>query len=252
MYRRINLNGPPFRPTQIFAKKSEQPHVPKVMLLTIWFGANDACILPSPQHVPLPKFTSNLVHMVQLVKSSDSEYYSPNTRILLFTPPPINTYQRGADLRSRDPPQELDRKFEITKAYADAVKEVGKKEGIAVLDVWTALYEAAGRDERQLEKYLDDGLHLNADGYTVRKKRRTNSHISLTTADFRLCMICWLTRYRRNSQRSITTSSRKCLHSECVNTYAPRPVLISYSVHSWSDINRQNPRSSLKPNRVEL
>lgn len=107
--------------------------------------------------------------MIQLVKAPQSEHYSPHTRILLITPPPINTQQRTADLQTRNPPMELDRKFEITKEYADAVKEVGRKEGVHVLDVWTALYEAAGRDEASLAKFLDDGLHLNADGYTVRE-----------------------------------------------------------------------------------
>lgn len=129
--------------------------------------------------------------MVRMVQSPDSEYYSPSTRILLFTPPPVNTHQRAADLRSRNPPLELDRRFEITKAYADAVKKVGKAEGVAVLDVWTALYSVAGNDERQLEKFLNDGLHLNSAGYTVRDCR-----VSIITTDKggpRLCMICSLT-----------------------------------------------------------
>jgi isoamyl acetate esterase len=137
--------------------------------LTIWFGANDACIPPSPQHVPLPKYKANLAHLIQMIKSPSSEHHSPETQIILITPPPINTYQRGADLASRTPPQTLDRKFDITKSYADAVKEIGKNEGILVLDVWTAIFDAAGRDEKQLEKFSDDGLHLNAAGYTARE-----------------------------------------------------------------------------------
>lgn len=102
-----------------------------------------------------------------MIKSPSSEYYSPKTRILLFTPPPINTFQRGAELASRVPPQALDRKFEITKAYADAVKDVGRDLGVPVLDVWTAVFDAAGREEKQLAKFMDDGLHLNAEGYTA-------------------------------------------------------------------------------------
>ncbi|KAF8590483.1 GDSL Lipase/Acylhydrolase [Ramaria rubella] len=199
---------------QIIAKKSEQPYVPKIALLTLWFGANDACIPPSPQHVPLPKFASNLAHFVRMIKSPDSEYYSSSTRILLFTPPPINTFQRGADLLSRNPPLALDRTFETTKSYADMVKEVGEKEGVPVLDVWTALYSAADEDEKQLERFLNDGLHLNAAGYEI---------------VFNLLI--------------------DKIHKEFPELhYDKLPPVFS----PWSDVNVHDPRSSLRANRVEL
>ncbi|EPQ54261.1 SGNH hydrolase [Gloeophyllum trabeum ATCC 11539] len=151
---------------QFFAKSKDQEHLPKVQLLTIWFGANDACIPPSPQHVPLPTFSANLSKLINLVKSPDSPYHSPSTRVILITPPPVNTYQRGADLATRNPPLDLDRKFEVTQQYAEAVKEVGAKEGVPVVDIWSSIWEAAGKVERDLSRYLNDGLHLNAEGYT--------------------------------------------------------------------------------------
>lgn len=141
--------------------------MPRVRVLTIWFGANDACIKPSPQHVPLPKFTSNLTYMVNMIKSLTSPYYSPTTRIILITPPPVNTFQRRADLESRQPPLALDRDFGVTKAYAESVQEVARSENVALVDVWSLLWEAAGEDEMSLEKFLRDGLHLNAEGYRV-------------------------------------------------------------------------------------
>lgn len=63
---------------------------------------------------------------------------------------------------------ELDRTFENTREYAREVGRVGEKEGIPVVDVWTKLWEGAGQDERALNKYLYDGLHLNEAGYAVR------------------------------------------------------------------------------------
>lgn len=147
--------------------KSTETYVPKVRALTIWFGANDSCIEPSPQHVPLSKFTSNLTYMVNMIKSPTSPYYSPTTRVILITPPPVNTFQRRADLASRQPPLALDRDFEVTKAYAEGVREVARSENVALVDVWTALWEAASEDERSLEKFLEDGLHLNAEGYKI-------------------------------------------------------------------------------------
>ena len=130
-----------------------------MQLLTIWFGANDAVPPPSPQHVPRDRYKANLVHLVNMVKSPTSAHYSPDTRIILITPPPVNTYERE------------DRVFAETKSYAEAVKEVGAQMGVPVADVWTEIWEAAGRDERACERFLYDGLHLNDAGYEVRSSR---------------------------------------------------------------------------------
>jgi isoamyl acetate esterase len=102
-----------------------------------------------------------------MVTSPSSPHYSPKTSIILISPPPVNTYQREVDLQSRDPPKLLDRTFDVTRKYAEAVVNVGERMKIPVLDVWTALYDAAGRNERDLDKFLWDGLHLNAAGYEV-------------------------------------------------------------------------------------
>lgn len=142
-------------------------YLPKIRLLTIWFGANDACIQPSPQHVPLDKFDSNIRELVTTVTSPSSPYYSPHTKVILLSPPPINTHQRGAELAARDPPQALDRSFEITKAYADKVSQIGSDLSIPVVDVWNALYNAAQREEKALSRFMDDGLHLNERGYEI-------------------------------------------------------------------------------------
>jgi len=147
--------------------KSYEASLPKVRVLTIWFGANDACIKPSAQHVPLLKFASNLTYMINMVKSPTSSYYSPTTRIILITPPPVNTFQRRADLESRVPPLTLDRDFEVTKEYAESVRVVARSEGVALVDVWSALWEAAGKDEKSLSKFLIDGVHLNEEGYSI-------------------------------------------------------------------------------------
>ncbi|KAF4608745.1 hypothetical protein EYR40_001092 [Pleurotus pulmonarius] len=155
---------PVFR--QYLATVDEQKHAPRIRLLTIWFGANDSCIKPSPQHVPLDKFTENVRTMVQMITSPSSAYYSPDTKIILITPPPVNTIQRGADLASRNPPLLLDRKFDVTKLYAEAVKSVASQEKVVLLDVWTMFWEAA-QSEESLSKYLSDGLHPSALGYDL-------------------------------------------------------------------------------------
>jgi hypothetical protein len=108
--------------------------------LAVYFniiGANDSVLEHSPQYVPIDKFKANLERMIAMVHDSTSEYYSPHTRILLLTPPPLGEAQRNADLASRNPPMKPDREWNNTKAYADAVIEVGKgKPKVGVVDIW--------------------------------------------------------------------------------------------------------------------
>lgn len=133
-------------------------------------GANDSVLEHSPQYVPINKFKANLEHLIAMVHNSTSEYYSPHTRILLLTPPPVGEAQRNADLASRDPPRKPDREWNNTKAYADAVIEIGKgKPRVGVVDMWEAIWMAAGEDVTRLPEFLSDGLHLTVAGYQVSK-----------------------------------------------------------------------------------
>lgn len=153
---------------QCFATQDAQPHVPKVRILTIWLGANDAALPGTPQHIPLPTYASNLSGLIKAVTDPASPRFSSYTKIVLLTPPPVNTYQWLEHIRLNDPSKEAsDRKFEVTQQYAEAVKEVGKKEGVPVVDLWTTFWDAVGHEERRLNELLTDGLHLNGRGYGI-------------------------------------------------------------------------------------
>jgi lysophospholipase L1-like esterase len=115
--------------------------------------------------------------MVQMVKSPTSPRYCPTTRIILISPPPVDTFVRRAALQERDPPIALDRGFEVTQAYAEAVRDVAKEEDVAFVDVWTAVWEATGKNEQLLGKFLGDGLHLNKEGYQVSGIRRDSTRL---------------------------------------------------------------------------
>lgn len=152
---------------QMFNKKEGHPSHSKCKLLTIWFGANDACIPPSPQRVPLDKYKANLEWMIQALRSESSEYYSPWTRIILFSPPPIQLSAWAAALADREVPRDLDRTFEETKRYADAAKEVAAAQRVPLVDTYDALWKAAGEKEEGLTPFLSDGLHLTEKGYEI-------------------------------------------------------------------------------------
>lgn len=133
-----------------------------VRLLTIWLGANDACIPPSPQCHPIPDFVQSMNQILDHAHAT-----SPGTKIMLLTPPPFSAAYREADLASRSPPLKLDRSFEHTRAYGEAIKELGKARQIPVLDVFRHIWEDAGKSEDKMMEYFTDGLHLNRRGYEI-------------------------------------------------------------------------------------
>ncbi|KAJ1883568.1 isoamyl acetate-hydrolyzing esterase [Coemansia sp. RSA 1722] len=145
---------------------------PKVELLTICFGANDSMLAPGSKHVPLERFASNLRQLVHMVKDPESEYYSPDTRIVLITPPPVgdNMYKTFAEKAGAS--EKRDNK--VTKLYADAARDVAQELDVRCIDLWTAIedkvkdYNATAETEANqfdgYDQYLSDGLHLSAKG----------------------------------------------------------------------------------------
>jgi GDSL-like Lipase/Acylhydrolase family len=154
--------------------KDVQPHTPRVRLLTIWFGANDACLPGFRQHVPLSRFSENITTMVRSIRSPESPWYSPETKVFLITPPPIHVPSMREDMQPT-------RAFDVTKVYAEEVKSVGEAEKVPVVDAWTGVWEAAGENKEAVKAFLTDGLHLGKAGYEV----STNSQIDFCYNDTR-------------------------------------------------------------------
>ncbi|EXJ54499.1 hypothetical protein A1O7_09839 [Cladophialophora yegresii CBS 114405] len=141
--------------------------VPRVQLMTIFFGANDACVPGHPQHVPLQRYIASLKDMIchPALKLHD-------TQVILITPPPVDEYQLGG----------RDRTAEHTAKYAHAALQVGRECNLPVLDLWTVFMRRAGWTEGStsalagskdaprsevLGELLEDGLHLATEGYEV-------------------------------------------------------------------------------------
>ncbi|KAJ8457422.1 hypothetical protein ONZ51_g11541 [Trametes cubensis] len=154
---------------QCFAPQQDEPNAPKVRILVIWFGANDASLPHTPQHVPLERYKANLTALVQAVRSPASPRYSPETCVILMTPPPVQheRWAHGYAAMKGVAVQAPDWDFDMAKMYAEGVVEVGKSEGVPVVDVWTKMWEAAGKDMDKVGEFLFDGLHLNAKGYEL-------------------------------------------------------------------------------------
>jgi lysophospholipase L1-like esterase len=145
-------------------EQREAQHLPNIRLLTIWLGTNDSTASGSVQHVSLEDFHANISKIISLTRER-----SPETRIVLIAPGPVqpNRAEKNFYL-NQTPPRKMDRSNEQVKQYVDATEQIGKKEGVPVVNTWDAVWAAAGsRDEAALESLYSDGLHLAAPGYKV-------------------------------------------------------------------------------------
>lgn len=133
-----------------------------VKLVTIWLGANDAALPPSPQAVELGQFADNMHSLVSIFRKG-----CPNASIVLIAPPPVDAGRRASDLGSRDPPRVSDRDEAHTASYAEAVIQVGKQLNLHVVNAHKDISDKAAKDPDGLAKFLYDGLHLSAAGYAV-------------------------------------------------------------------------------------
>ncbi|RJE18371.1 hypothetical protein PHISCL_09291 [Aspergillus sclerotialis] len=159
---------------KVFPKFFPTLQTATVRFLTVFFGANDACLPGNDKHVPLPTFKENLKTIIHHPAT-----VVQNPRILLITPPPINEYQLEGFDESKGEVHPT-RTAKYTKLYAEAVREVGSELKVPVADVWTAFMKAAGWEEGKelpgsrdlpnsdvLQELLTDGLHLAPEGYRV-------------------------------------------------------------------------------------
>jgi lysophospholipase L1-like esterase len=137
-------------------------------LVVVWLGTNDA-VLPSKgiQHVPLEEYTTRLEAMLQKI-------HSQCPRVIVLTPPPLD--------ESKWP----DRSNWNTFKYREKAILVSRSLNLIVLDVWSIFgifkdesntdvkwEEGTGDQEYRepsqllLDFYLNDGLHLSANGNQV-------------------------------------------------------------------------------------
>ncbi|KAJ2780388.1 isoamyl acetate-hydrolyzing esterase [Coemansia javaensis] len=176
------------------------PRPPQLCLL--FFGANDARLPPYAQHVPLSEFAANMRRLIAVLHDPESPYYSPATRIMLITPPAVG--DRMIEEIARRNGHAPDRKNAEAQRYAAAVRAVAAEHSLPVVDLWSAIESlvrgTAAPDLLQLrpphmsmfdsepmdhapapapapappanatgpyegyERFLSDGLHLNAAG----------------------------------------------------------------------------------------
>jgi lysophospholipase L1-like esterase len=144
-------------------------NVSKIVLIAIFFGANDASLEGTAKHVPLERYASNLR---ELLSSPLLKQHNPSIKLLLITPPPICAH-RKAECEGQSP----SRTAEHTALYAAKAKSVADELGVPYVDLWSGFLHAVGWKEGdpligslatfrnpKLGMLLPDGLHFSAEG----------------------------------------------------------------------------------------
>eukprot|EP00586_Coscinodiscus_wailesii_P013468 CAMPEP_0172511498 /NCGR_PEP_ID=MMETSP1066-20121228/236956_1 /TAXON_ID=671091 /ORGANISM="Coscinodiscus wailesii, Strain CCMP2513" /LENGTH=313 /DNA_ID=CAMNT_0013290901 /DNA_START=60 /DNA_END=1001 /DNA_ORIENTATION=+ len=132
-----------------------------VVLVTIFFGANDASdeVLNPRHHVPIDRYKSNLKKIVTLSKTK-----CPDARILIIAPPPVHHEGRLSYQKRRYGDKatgKLERNMEISGQYARGAEEVAQEVGVPCLNLWDKMQSS---DENWGSKYFYDGLHFSKEG----------------------------------------------------------------------------------------
>ncbi|KAJ2503341.1 hypothetical protein GGH96_000362 [Coemansia sp. RSA 1972] len=119
----------------------------------------------------LEEYQNNLHAIISLLRDPDSENYSPDTRILVITPPPIGELmiQSYTPTFAAEPFVFNNR----TRLYAEMAKQVAHEAGVPSIDLYSEI-ENRVREEQVTgtwsstydgyDNYLVDGIHLNNKG----------------------------------------------------------------------------------------
>ena len=132
----------------------------KLLFVTLFFGANDACIPGERQHVPVQEYGENLTRIVQDIRRIAKEQSSSDIDfpIIIMTPPPIDqdAWKKYLNLFDHN-----DRRNDLAREYGMEAKRVAKLLNCPVLDTWELL---GGDNLTRFGQHLCDGLHLGESG----------------------------------------------------------------------------------------
>ncbi|KAJ2666202.1 isoamyl acetate-hydrolyzing esterase [Coemansia sp. RSA 1199] len=140
-------------------------------MLFICIGANDARLPSKTDSSTLEQYQNNMHSIISLLRDPASEYYSPKTRILVITPPPIGELmiQSYTPTFAADPFVFNNR----TRLFAEMAKQVAREANVPFIDLYSEI-ENRVREEQATgtwvsrydgyDNYLVDGVHLNNKG----------------------------------------------------------------------------------------
>lgn len=146
---------------KVFPPEKEAAHGGDPAAITVFFGANDACLpdrCSAFQHVPIDEYKLNLHSIV-----SSLQKRWPSTHILLITPPPIDEAARLLHPYTENMLGLPERTNEAAGSYAEACIAVAGECGIPVVNLWAKMQQFPDWHKA----YLSDGLHLTQAGNQI-------------------------------------------------------------------------------------
>ena len=138
----------------------------KHLLVTVWFGANDAAAPTEGPHVPLDEYEANLGAII-------GQCQRASLAVVVLTPPPVHEATRLEYQRRAHGPRATgvaERTTERAGAYAAAAKRVAARRGVRCLDVHGLMLAEGGSGAGGWPSFVGagdpagDGLHLSATG----------------------------------------------------------------------------------------
>lgn len=137
-------------------------------LVVIQFGINDSAVdvwrTPQASHprVDLATYRKNLDYFCQTLKARDC-------RVVLMTPNPMQWTDKLKELYGKSPydPNDVDGFNVLLKKYAEAVREVARKEKVILVDVYQEFESYAKQKKQSIENLLLDGMHPNERGHQL-------------------------------------------------------------------------------------
>ena len=140
---------------------------PKVELITVFLGANDAAFAPKSQYQSIEGYKASLNSIVSMIEEK-----LRGTNIILMSPPPIcdTVYVQYCKSTGKS----VDRSNENTLQYIEACREVAdesqkrlKNNKIVFANTYSYFMEAAQGQNDALREYMDDGLHFKPEGHQL-------------------------------------------------------------------------------------
>ncbi|KAI0590442.1 GDSL-like Lipase/Acylhydrolase family protein [Pyrenophora tritici-repentis] len=179
--------------------RATSPGVPKTLLFTIFIGANDACMIGDTPMVPWPFFSANIRNFLDTILT---ERAMEDTKIVLITPPPINsTVVEKKDDSTAENIEYMNefrrgaarfRTYMNKKRYAEGIMQIAEEYTetgrVVGLNFWKDIVDAMLEEEGEEynedmppgcgllgsknfpKGWFTDGLHLNVKGYGVLSK----------------------------------------------------------------------------------
>lgn len=138
-----------------------------VKVVVLFFGANDAALPGTSQHVPLEDYLRNCEELLTSSALRD--------KVIAVTPPPIEGYSHDVDFGAT-------RTAEVTHQYGAALKGLCQRLQVPCADVWSAFMVAIAWDgnenvplpgsrkiaqNEKLCSFFRDGLHPVGSGYRI-------------------------------------------------------------------------------------